>query len=297
MLRTLSKPRVRQNVLGVMTREFSMSPVLSRTRPKRIPPAPISTLIPAQLTSNDYLDISGKSAVNVTYRNASCPDLHWEHPELKKLPFPNKSHGFFYYHSPENALNVAGGLRFRVCPSSDPKMFQQGHDLLKRNGFPWEVPNWSIALNESYHPFGEELLKSGVIRTGALDLCRKLASPFELRTQPTSPIIYALKQPFPVTLGQKRTQLWITNGEKLIRWAIDLRITEWMGPPTEDVVHLCLDRERDDLLLRLLYTPPGCAGLMRYKVGATTRFHLTSRLREILDVLENTPYDGTFAGK
>ncbi|KAF5351359.1 hypothetical protein D9758_008075 [Tetrapyrgos nigripes] len=309
-----------QNVLGVIGREFSMSPVLlSSPTPKRV----ISSLIPSELTSDDYFDISGNKDVALTYGQASC-NLHWESVYSgMRLPFPNKSHGFFYYYHPQNAPLFTGGLRFRVCPSSDPSTFQHGSDLLTRNGFPWELSNWSIAFKNSCRPLKEELLKSGLVRSEALEMCERLwlHSNCQRRTSnpiPTIPIVYALKQPFPITLGQESIRVWIAKDRDLMRFSILTHIIKPFnkGPLAKgrilsstpkgsangstlggEAAHVSFDVKDNKLVLQLLSIPQGYFRKMKYMVGARITFRHGARNREVLDILKNSPYNGTFVDK
>ncbi|KAF5351386.1 hypothetical protein D9758_008020 [Tetrapyrgos nigripes] len=94
---------------------------------------------------------------------------------ISRLPFPEKTHGFFYYHLPQSAPLFADGVRFRICPSNDTRTFRDGYDLLKFNGVPWEISNWAFALyNTKYNLLGTELVATGFIRPGALESYRKL---------------------------------------------------------------------------------------------------------------------------
>ncbi|KAF5351331.1 hypothetical protein D9758_008024 [Tetrapyrgos nigripes] len=176
-------------------------------------------MIPNELTSNDYLDISGKRNVDINYRNARCHRIHWEcssHPQPStKIPFPEKTHGFFYYHLLQNAPLFAGGMRFRVCSSNDIRTFQDGHDLLRRNGFPWEISNWDFLLLEKYRSLSDKLVEAGAIHPGTLELCSTLASQAQLRHPPFNPIVYSLKQPFAMLIGKGLTRIWVADKKKL----------------------------------------------------------------------------------
>ncbi|KAF5340905.1 hypothetical protein D9758_012162 [Tetrapyrgos nigripes] len=211
------------------------------------------------------------------------------------LPFPEKTSGFFYYHSPQNAPLFAGGMRFRVCPSNDLKTFQDGSDLLKRNGFPWEISNWSIALNETYHPLGEELVKTGAISPETLPLCRKLASQHSLRAAPYH-VVYALKQPFPVTLGAAQVRSVVANERKLMRPCMCSRVVELLddtlGVDDREAAHVCFDLEEGHPVIRLISVPPKYVGKMKYKVGEAARlsFHRDSGNLEAWDILKSSTY-------
>ncbi|KAF5339285.1 hypothetical protein D9758_013332 [Tetrapyrgos nigripes] len=171
--------------------------------------------------------------------------------------FPEKTSGFFYYCVPENAPLFAGGIRFRVCSSNDPKTFQDGSDLLKPNGFPWEISNWALALNKTSLALGKELVNSGVIQSKALHLCRKLASQLSLRSAPEN-VVYALEQPFPMMLG-------------LTRLIVELLGTGTLKVEVEEVAHVFFDLEEGHPVIRLISVPPKYVGKMKYKVGDTEK--------------------------
>jgi hypothetical protein len=130
--------------------------------------------------------------------------------------FPSETRGFYYYHVPDNAPVFAGGVRFRLCPSEDPKSFKNGSDLLKTDGFPWELSNWAFAFPGEFQTWGEELVRDGVVHPEAIEICKKLASRARISTYPHQSIVYSLRQTFPMLIGRDTTRTWIVNEEGMI---------------------------------------------------------------------------------
>jgi hypothetical protein len=103
----------------------------------------VSHLTPAELTREDYIDLSG----------ARQPCIHllgqkfrvgYPPPEgraqRRTAPFPPRTHGFLYLVTGEHSQQpdkVLPPLAFRITPDSDPSSFAAGHDLLLPNGRPW----------------------------------------------------------------------------------------------------------------------------------------------------------------
>ncbi|KAF5340903.1 hypothetical protein D9758_012164 [Tetrapyrgos nigripes] len=292
MVRGVSISAMRGHDQGwIIRRQFSTSQAVRyRTRN-----AVVSSVTPNSLTSDDHLDLSGKKAANLWYRRTAHVYFHYDFAD-NFLPFPEKTSGFFYYHSPQNAPLFAGGMRFRVCPSNDPKTFQDGFDLLKRNGFPWEISNWRLALNKTSLALGKELVNSGTIQSNVLRLCRKLASQLSLHIAPHH-VVYALKQPFPMTLGVTRYNNPVANETKMTRGYMRSRIVELLGTDvfnvkTGDVAHVCFDLEDGHPVIRLLSVPPEYVGKMKYKVGDTEKlsFNQGSGYSQAWDILKNSTY-------
>ncbi|KAF5351348.1 hypothetical protein D9758_008041 [Tetrapyrgos nigripes] len=291
MLRALSSSTCQNSLSSFSRRGFSLSPVLLHGRQTIL-----SSVIPSELTSGDYLDLSGRHQASIRYRKARCR-YHWENPSPGKFsPFPEKTHGFFYYHLPQNAPLFVGGIRFRVCPSNDPRTFQDGHDLFKLNGLPWEISNWALALHKkNYGPWGNALVDAGVIRPGALELCRKLASQVQRREPSKKPIVYSFKQPLPMPLGERKVNFWIADEKNMLRVRLRSRILEpfdvTLTMPRENATaHVCLERDGDDFVVRLLSVPQEYAGKMKYKVGDTIPY--IPRRQEVLDIFKNFPEAG-----
>ncbi|THU88748.1 hypothetical protein K435DRAFT_587250, partial [Dendrothele bispora CBS 962.96] len=138
------------------------------------------------------------------------------------IPYPENAHGFYYFYKPsENVPKFAGGIRFRVCSSPDPENFQDGYDLLGNSGLPWQLSNFALAIEPFYKPFGEELVRNGELKPEVLEQCRELARSAKLLHAPHQTVVYALKQPFPMILGQATARIWVANEKRLV--ALTLR--------------------------------------------------------------------------
>ncbi|KAF5351288.1 hypothetical protein D9758_008038 [Tetrapyrgos nigripes] len=274
MLRVLSPLKHHiQNELGwIIRREFSTSQTLLYEKPRIL-----SSLWPDKLTKNDYRTISLLKRAVINYGKVRCADLYWQSSERRNVVrFPAKTSGFFYYHLPTNAPLFAGGLRFRICPSEykDPKLFHDGSDLLKPNGLPWEVSNWAFALHQKLQPLGEAMVRTNVIRPGALELCNTLASRASLQQHPSNPVVYSFKQPIPMKMrSDTQVHIWIANEEKMTRLVLDTDIIEPFNVLSNEPkggaahAHICFDLEGDELVLRLLSVPPEYVGKTKHNVG------------------------------
>ncbi|KAJ7155680.1 hypothetical protein C8R46DRAFT_1004891 [Mycena filopes] len=104
--------------------------------PRRV----ISSLDPRSLTSTDHLILSGVKALSATFPPGGWEQL-WYHNEgnRARLPFPQNTSGFLYYHRPPNATPLEGDVRFRCTPTPSPSSFSAGHDLLLPWGGPWQI--------------------------------------------------------------------------------------------------------------------------------------------------------------
>ena len=103
----------------------------------------ISTLKPDELLPSDFIDISYKAnqLISFTCNPSTSPS---DIPQLTYYTsygagFPSHARGFLYYHQPLNMPPIAASVRFRCTPSNDPATFNQGSDLLRLNGLPWDI--------------------------------------------------------------------------------------------------------------------------------------------------------------
>ncbi|KAF5351324.1 hypothetical protein D9758_007976 [Tetrapyrgos nigripes] len=275
----------------------------------------LKSVIPSKLTSNDYCDLSDIVRPLTHYKTTHFKH-YYDHPgqmstELQPyVKFPQKTRGFYYYHvNSEKAPGFAGGLRFRVCSSKDPESFHEGKDLLKLDGSPWEISNWAFASLGEYHLMGKKLVKDGVIRGGVLKLCRKLASRAKI-SNPSQPVVYSLKQPFPMVMGRSETRIWIADEERLGLLSIhnDL-IHPFVNGKYDgrakfgEAAQVCFDleEEEDNLVLKLVSLPPkyfgrtDATGVRRHNKSLPVRKSVsigtqTFRASEVLDILRNSAY-------
>ncbi|KAJ7737063.1 hypothetical protein B0H16DRAFT_1891724 [Mycena metata] len=141
------------------------------SKPKRRHPTRrlISTLNPALIQSEDYLDLSGFKLPHVG-------------------TFPDNCAGFLYYHRESSAAPLEGG----------PSSFSGGHDLLLPSGAPWEIL-LSQTTRAAYRRFGDQLLRENLVTSAQLSLCRRIFTPTGRLHPPL--IIFRLTQQFPVNFG------------------------------------------------------------------------------------------------
>lgn len=131
----------------------------------------LTTLDPASLTANDYIDLSSESRDTVWFRirvlesHEQDETFHYPHDFAVHephettaaeadaftvtIPFPAPAFGaapesafggFLYYNKPPlGAPNTAGSLRFRVTNNCDPSSFGRGHDVAW-GSIPWSRP-------------------------------------------------------------------------------------------------------------------------------------------------------------
>ncbi|KAJ7708027.1 hypothetical protein B0H16DRAFT_1823491 [Mycena metata] len=177
----------------------SESKPLSRRlgRPDGWPQLLISTLNPALLQPEDYVDLSGLKTRNIgsihalTGRN-SC--IHY----WGKHAFPVDCAGFLYYRRGSGAAPLEGGIRFRRTRDHRPSSFPGGHDLLLPSGAPWELILPQLT-RPTYRRLADQLLHENLATTDQLDLCHKIFTPMGHILAPL--IIFHHTQTFPVNFG------------------------------------------------------------------------------------------------
>ncbi|KAF6747460.1 hypothetical protein DFP72DRAFT_1075335 [Ephemerocybe angulata] len=107
----------------------------------------ISSFTPDRLTLYDWIDAHEKPVIT-PYLNPKLLMRFTKGPYLHRIyyghaqNFPPKTKGFLYFHKPNLNPHIASGaIRFRLVPTPDPKLFNQGTDLItERTGLPWEMP-------------------------------------------------------------------------------------------------------------------------------------------------------------
>ncbi|KAF5338033.1 hypothetical protein D9758_014262 [Tetrapyrgos nigripes] len=297
--RFFTTPRYRNGLDSrVIKREYSLASQEPKEPKKPLFIYTVSTVVPSELTSDDYCKIAERSSISFSPMKKIQFKVYYDFFSGRK--FPTGSGGFFYYHTPDNAPLFAGGIRFRVTPSEDPQTFQDGFDLLNVAGLPWEMPNWQLVLDNNLHEWGKKLDKAAVIRPGALQLCKKLLHSKKVVTYPPAqPFIWSFRQPFPMMVGKIPTRIWVVNEEKLSSITLYPEIVSWFGgrkPKHKRYAHVCFDKEGDDLVLKLVTRPQKLADKMTYPEGYTTSgFTYRPRTRmfyaeEALEIIKNFAY-------
>ncbi|KAJ7737085.1 hypothetical protein B0H16DRAFT_1425361 [Mycena metata] len=160
----------------------------------------ISTLNPALIQSEDYLDLSGCNRTHFGFTHTppgSSPHIHYfRYPST----FPDKCAGFLYYHyhRESSAAPLEGGIRFWQTRSNQPSSFSGGHDLLLPSGAPWEIL-LSQTTRAAYRRFGYQLLREKLVTSARLALGHRIFAPMGRIHAPL--IVFRLTQKFPVNFG------------------------------------------------------------------------------------------------
>jgi hypothetical protein len=173
----------------------------------------LTTLNPLQLSSSDFRSLSDRTRYKIKHDSAFGPK--WAIAYFKTLghqrPFPNGTHGFFYFHPGPTHAPVAGQLRFRVVESTKPDDFDVGHDLLDlRGGLPWSIPLPVLLQHKIYDAFASLLMR---------DFAPVFASIMQKIEQKELPImtsdvnlIHSLGQPLYGDMSLRSTTYRIANG-------------------------------------------------------------------------------------
>ncbi|KAG6863730.1 hypothetical protein C0991_003638 [Blastosporella zonata] len=159
----------------------------------------IQSLEPSRLLSSDFLNLSNR--INRFYR-ASLQDgqrldgrLAYS-PAGKSEPFPDGTQGFLYWHRDPRLPHTTAQVRFRVTPTADPALFQQGTDVLGHDGvLPWSLHVLQLRLLP-HTPVGPLAVQDGLIEPSFLASCN------EVNFMGLS-ILTFLEQPFVIRPGKK----------------------------------------------------------------------------------------------
>lgn len=130
----------------------------------------ISTLDRDRIQPSDFSDFSGSFVNSRTFlkgRPSTAIKYYARHQ------FPEKSHGFLYFHRPLSAGDGAGGIRLRVTPGPCPADFEAGTDLTTPDGRTWEIPMANLAAVKQYEALWKALLKEGLTNLEDLRICRE----------------------------------------------------------------------------------------------------------------------------
>ncbi|RDB30810.1 hypothetical protein Hypma_005772 [Hypsizygus marmoreus] len=219
---TCTRITSRRSLLGTSSQlirfeSFSTKPeitVLKKSRIHRRHP-PITTLHPDKLTVTEFRELSKqKQPTFMTVEWDVRQRLTYAHHENKYQPFPPGTRGFLYYYSDPKLPSIAGELRFRITPSSDPGTFYHGNDLLRANGTPWSIRLLPIAVQHLHSGLRRLLLKDKLVTETILRVCQTLAKDHveKLRTQ--LPVIYSFGQPFLIDFSKHSLRFWVVKGDR-----------------------------------------------------------------------------------
>ncbi|KZT24300.1 hypothetical protein NEOLEDRAFT_1179298 [Neolentinus lepideus HHB14362 ss-1] len=135
---------------------------------KRPPSLLLRTLDSQELSSEDFVVLSGRASVTLKPRSQLLySSAHY---------FPDDTQGFFYWHTEPGAPALAGQVRFRVTNSKDPASFQGGQDLRLLGGDPWRVSLFSVASCTRYKVLRSVLLSDGLVTSDLLDSALRVIS-------------------------------------------------------------------------------------------------------------------------
>ena len=172
--RTISNiPHTRQ----LTTRLHEMTQRSSSRRPGRSSVRIVRTLDPTKLTPRDHINLSQLAWPNVVFAPSSPipanvsgrPIVQIKATSLLSDGFPPNTTGFLYYHVPPYSSPLAGEVRFRITPSSDPASFAAGSDLLMENGMPWRILLLNVAGGIIFKGLLALLLQDGLVTPQVLN--------------------------------------------------------------------------------------------------------------------------------
>ena len=129
------------------------------------------------------------------------PSVTFQPGLSRKEVFPAGLHGVFYYWVPPPPIPaLAGEVRFRITPQTDPLNVAAGKDFCLSVGIPWRIP--LITFGEMYR-----LLRDMVVGEGLLDVdsetveyAELVAGEYQLK-RASSRIVHSFGQPFVLLLA------------------------------------------------------------------------------------------------
>ncbi|KAJ7769569.1 hypothetical protein DFH07DRAFT_735913 [Mycena maculata] len=162
----------------------------------------LSTLTPSLLTESDYLNLSQKHTIRLSFPlSAGHSYLLYYELDRKNVqtPFPAHARGFFYFGPRPGLPLFAASLRFRCTPTAHPSSFDDGHDLLLSNGLPWQRLLVQAVMS-TFPILRDQLLREGHLTLDGLERWRirldgRGGHVFSSRW------LFGLHQQFPVDFG------------------------------------------------------------------------------------------------
>ena len=179
------------------------------------PPSPrvISTLCPKRLQPSDCIDLSGSWQPGIKSSFGSTRLRGHNHDD--KVPFPENTRGFLYYHTPPKAPPFVGELRFRCANSLED--FSNGKDLLSTNNFtPWSISLHALANNATNASLRKQLVLDDLVSQTTLDTwvtTNALYKPYNLG--PKSSILYYFRQPFLFRFDSSRIAFYTATKDQI----------------------------------------------------------------------------------
>jgi hypothetical protein len=196
----------------------------------------LSTLDPARLSLEDFLDVSGRLQATcpvpsftrsalIGYGHALDPD----EKKSKRRGFPPQTQGFLYFVPGPPHAPAAGEIRFRVTGSADPAAFEGGHDLVSaRTTLPWRISLSAIVHEVGYSPFLHLLRDNDQCVQGPL--VQALLASAQLRSSVRN-IVHSAGQPFYVNFSSPRFDLWVASGDQLFPFSVAVAQDQRKGAP------------------------------------------------------------------
>ncbi|EDR13135.1 uncharacterized protein LACBIDRAFT_308639 [Laccaria bicolor S238N-H82] len=180
---------------------------------------PVSTLDQRKLSPTDWLDLSGRMQLSISFRNKLDRDSEWRayYRRLtanRRLPFPPHSSGFLYYHQPPGAPLLAGELRFRLTSNHLPESFNQGEDCLTPEGDAWKIPLFVLHHTPFHRDVYQQLRVDGFV-SDALDSQLKSIAQTSVCPRSTSVILHSLHQVFPVDFSATTFRFFVVGNSTL----------------------------------------------------------------------------------
>ncbi|KAH6897861.1 hypothetical protein BKA70DRAFT_1314968, partial [Coprinopsis sp. MPI-PUGE-AT-0042] len=142
---------------------------------------PLSTLDPAKLTPNDWLDVRGLKSFSVRWGETKQSVL-LQYDTRNVRAWPSSAMGFLYFHRPPSPTMLhpaAGSLRLRLAesPSDLHHAFSDGgKDLLAGAGgyTPWSIPLLTLWRSPHWAPVCHQLYPDGFITSESASEIDKL---------------------------------------------------------------------------------------------------------------------------
>jgi hypothetical protein len=134
-------------------------------------------------------------------------------PLHRRLPFPNRTQGFFYYHNPLRNIPTTGELRFRTTTSNDPSTFASGTDLLSPKSLPWRIPLQVIAKVKYLSGLRQFLLEDDHVTAEVMQQCAQSYDDAAIKPHQKSRFIHSFGQVFNLEFSSCRLSLFVVTSD------------------------------------------------------------------------------------
>ncbi|TFK52207.1 hypothetical protein OE88DRAFT_1657322 [Heliocybe sulcata] len=196
----------------------------------------LHTLNQTRLAEEDFVDLTGREWRTVRFPLAPehpGVSLHYWRPGGRGcIPFPEDSHGFFYWHLDPDAPLVSGQLRFHTTTTSDPATFPNGRDLQLPDGRAWNISLFEIARGSRYSGLRAHLLSEKLVMDKVLDTAMKISAPCGtvfFRPSTGSLLIWKFGQTFLVDFGSKAVSPWVIGSSAAERLHLQCLFSVWVA--------------------------------------------------------------------